>query len=60
MLMLHLREFEKDVLVNRIVYAEVPPRVDYELTVVAKELIHIWSQLSICGHFGKNGRPFRV
>ncbi|MNJ91505.1 putative HTH-type transcriptional regulator YybR [compost metagenome] len=49
MLTLQLRELEKDGLVKRTVYAEVPPRVDYELTDVAKELIPIWLQLSIWG-----------
>ncbi|WP_410478939.1 winged helix-turn-helix transcriptional regulator [Pedobacter gandavensis] len=34
---------------KRTVYAEVPPRVDYELTAVAQELIPIWSQLSNWG-----------
>lgn len=45
MLALQLRELEKDGLVKRTVYAEVPPRVDYELTDVSKELIPVWRQL---------------
>lgn len=49
MLTLQLREMEKDGLVKRTVYAEVPPRVDYELTPIAIELIPIWSQLSKWG-----------
>lgn len=49
MLTLQLRELEKDGLVKRTVYAEVPPRVDYELTAVAQELIPIWLQLSNWG-----------
>jgi DNA-binding HxlR family transcriptional regulator len=49
MLTLQLRELEKDGLIKRTVYAEVPPRVDYELTKIAKELIPIWSQLSNWG-----------
>jgi len=53
MLTLQLRELEKDGLLKRTVYAEVPPRVDYELTVVAKELIPIWSQLKIWGKHHK-------
>ncbi|MDR0229402.1 MAG: helix-turn-helix transcriptional regulator [Flavobacteriaceae bacterium] len=49
MLTLHLRELEKDGLVKRTVYAEVPPRVDYELTEIAIELVPIWNQLSKWG-----------
>lgn len=49
MLTLQLREMEKDGLVKRTVYAEVPPRVDYELTEIAKELVPIWSKLSKWG-----------
>lgn len=49
MLTLQLRELEKDGLVKRTVYAEVPPRVDYELTASAIALIPIWAQLSLWG-----------
>jgi DNA-binding HxlR family transcriptional regulator len=49
MLTLHLRELEKDGLVHREVYAEVPPRVEYSLTDIAKELIPIWQQLEQWG-----------
>lgn len=49
MLTLHLRELEKEGLVKRTVYAEVPPRVEYELTPIAKELIPIWRQLEDWG-----------
>jgi len=49
MLTLQLRELEKDGLVERTVYAEVPSRVDYELSNISKELIPIWLQLSDWG-----------
>jgi hypothetical protein len=49
MLTLQLRELEKEGLVKRTVHAQVPPRVDYELTDIAQELVPIWSQLSQWG-----------
>jgi len=49
MLTLHLRELETDGIIKRTVYAEVPPRVEYELTAIGIELIPIWKQLSQWG-----------
>lgn len=49
MLTLQLRELEKEGMVKRTVYAEVPPRVDYELTEIAADLIPIWRQLESWG-----------
>lgn len=49
MLTLQLRELEREGLVKRTVYAAVPPRVDYELTEIASDLIPIWRQLERWG-----------
>lgn len=49
MLTLQLRALEQDGLVKRTVYAEVPPRVEYELTEMAMEFGPIFKQLSEWG-----------
>nr|WP_317038850.1 helix-turn-helix domain-containing protein [Chryseobacterium sp. Leaf405] len=49
MLTLQLSDLEKEGLVKRTVYVEVPPRVDYELTEIATDLIPIWRQLENWG-----------
>ena len=55
MLTLHLQEMEKDGLISRTVYAEVPPRVEYSLTQSAISLIPIWDQLDKWGHAHRDG-----
>lgn len=49
MLTLHLKELERDGLISREVYAEVPPRVEYKLTESAQSLMPIWKQLEYWG-----------
>lgn len=49
MLTKQLRELEASGLVNRIVYAEVPPRVEYELTEEGKSLKSVLSALKKWG-----------
>lgn len=45
MLTQQLRELESDGLLNRKVYAEVPPKVEYTLTEQAKKLLPVLEQL---------------
>lgn len=49
MLTLQLRELEEDGILKRTVFAEVPPRVEYELTALGKELVPICVELSNWG-----------
>ena len=49
MLTLQLRALEKDGLLKRIVQAEVPPKVEYELTPLAQELNDVLKELSRWG-----------
>jgi DNA-binding HxlR family transcriptional regulator len=45
----HLRELERDGVVHRQVYAEVPPRVEYSLTEFGSTLEPLLSQLRMWG-----------
>lgn len=49
MLTLHLKEMEQDGLVERAIFAEVPPRVEYKLTPSTQLLVSIWDQLEVWG-----------
>jgi|SRR5882757_2739143 DNA-binding HxlR family transcriptional regulator len=55
MLTLQLRELENDKLVKRTVFAEVPPRVEYELTAAARSLAPTWKRLEAWGKAHKEG-----
>lgn len=59
MLTLQLRALEEDGMVKRTAYAEVPPRVEYELTEMAMEIGPIFKQLSAWGgkHRGLTPKP---
>lgn len=50
MLTTTLRTLKEDGLVSRRVYAEVPPRVEYELTARARSLLPILSELIDWAH----------
>lgn len=45
MLTQQLRELEKDGLVNRLIYTQIPPKVEYSLTVAGKSLLPILETL---------------
>lgn len=45
MLTVQLRELEKDGLVHRTIYPEVPPRVEYEITEEARRLRPIFNAI---------------
>ncbi|NDV17480.1 transcriptional regulator [Muricauda sp. TY007] len=49
MLTLQLRKLEQNKIVKRTVYAEVPPRVEYELTTIGYELRSIIRELEKWG-----------
>lgn len=51
MLTKQLRELEKDGLVHREVYKQIPPKVEYSLTDVGKSIIPILNQMR---DWGKN------
>lgn len=50
MLVAQLRELEEDGLVKRIIYPEVPPRVEYELTSMGLDTAPMIRQMSAWGN----------
>ena len=54
MLTKQLRALEADGLIKRSVYAEVPPRVEYELSLAALELLPLLNEISAWGGKHRN------
>jgi len=50
MLTTQLRELERDGMLSRTIFAEVPPRVDYELTAKARDLAPVIDALFAWSH----------
>lgn len=49
MLTLQLRELTQDGLITRKAFAEIPPRVEYELTDIGKDLLPVCAELHAWG-----------
>lgn len=49
MLTLQLRKLEQNNIITRKIYAEVPPRVEYELTEIGYELRPVIEQMEVWG-----------
>lgn len=54
MLTLQLKEMEKDGIVKRTIFAEVPLRVEYELTEIGRELVPVCTKLKQWGNKHRN------
>ncbi|MDB6060741.1 MAG: MarR family transcriptional regulator [Verrucomicrobiaceae bacterium] len=50
MLTVQLRELEADGLVRRTIYAEVPPRVEYEITEESRSLQPVFDEIRMWAH----------
>lgn len=55
-LVAHLKELEQDLLLKRIAYAEVPPKVEYELTALGYSMKPM---LEILSSWGEKHRPLK-
>jgi DNA-binding HxlR family transcriptional regulator len=62
MLSMQLRELEKDGLVKRTIFPEVPPRVEYELTAEGKTLLPLLEEIAKWGRMmgGRHGKVEEV
>lgn len=54
MLSLQLKQLEKDGIIERKVYAEVPPRVEYSMTEEGKTLIPVLEEIALWGRTKAN------
>ena len=55
MLTLQLKKMEREKLITKKVYAEIPPKVEYELTDIGRKLLPILEQLD---EWGKEHKTF--
>lgn len=58
MLVNQLRELEEDKIIDRIIYAEIPPRVEYSLTELGKSILPVVAEMQKWGTKNmENARP---
>ncbi len=57
MLVAQLRELETNGLIERIVYAEVPPRVEYRMSELGKSIEPILDAMSDWGNMHRTNKP---
>jgi DNA-binding HxlR family transcriptional regulator len=60
MLISKLKELEKDGLVNRIVHAQVPPKVEYELTDLGKSFKEILNLMDTWGEVNQKEKSVSI
>ncbi len=51
MLVNQLRELEEDGIIDRIIYAEIPPRVEYKITEYGQSLVPV---INVIQEWGSN------
>jgi len=54
MLVAQLRELEKDLVIERLVYPQVPPRVEYRLTALGESMKPMLKAMSDWGNMHRN------
>lgn len=60
MLSKQLRELERDGILNRKIYPEIPPRVEYSITEMGKSLFPIINNMRIWGERHMDSEPKRA
>lgn len=60
MLSLQLKSLEQDGLIQRQVFAEIPPRVEYEFTETGKSIIPVLEAMAKWGHDKVNAEGTRI
>ena len=54
MLTQQLRQMESNKIINRKIYAEIPPKMEYSLTTIGERLLPIFNSLADWGSIHQN------